>query len=216
MPRANILERRGKNSMSTPADVLPLDAVGAIARCRYLVLQRADELLRDQSSAPMVQQADTLPGVSALLMTSLEELKVAEEELRVQNSVLESQRATVDQRVRHYRQLFLFAPAPAFITDIYGTIQEANLDATKLFRREARFLERKPLVTLLCAEYREEFRRQISRLPAGEGVRDWRLMINRMGDVPLEAHAAVRLVPDIGETGSGVLYWMLTVSKQTD
>jgi len=80
--------------MSTPADVLPLDAVGAIARCRYLVLQRADELLRDQSSAPKVQQADTLPGVSALLMTSLEELKVAEEELRVQNSVLESQRSS--------------------------------------------------------------------------------------------------------------------------
>ena len=96
--------------MSTPAEVLPLDAVGAIARCRYFVLQRADELLRDQSSISAVEQADTLPGVSALLMTSLEELKVAEEELRVQNSMLESQRATVDQRIRHYRQLFLFAP----------------------------------------------------------------------------------------------------------
>ena len=37
-------------------------------------------------------------------------------------------------------------------------------------------------------------------------------MIKRIGDMSLEAHATVRLVPDIGETGSGLLYWMLNVS----
>lgn len=202
--------------MSTPADVLPLDAVDAIARCRYFVLKRADELLQDQSAIPVVERADMLPGVSALLMTSLEELKVAEEELRVQNATLEAQRATVDERVRHYRQLFLYTPSPTFITDIYGTIQEANLDAANLFRREARLLERKPLVMLLSPEYREEFRKQISRLPVDEGVRDWRLLFKRVGDVPLEVRATVRLVPEIGETGSGVLYWMLTVPQQPE
>jgi hypothetical protein len=35
-----------------------------------------------------------------------------------------------------------------------------------------------------------------------------------MGDLPLRVHAMVRLVPDIGHTGSGVLYWMLTVPTQ--
>ena len=119
--------------MSTPVDVLPLDNVGAIARCRHFVLKRANELLRDQSGIPVVERADTLPGVSGLLMTSLEALKVAEEELRVQNTLIESQRAATDNRVRHYRQLFLYAPSPTFITDIYGTIQEANLEAARFF-----------------------------------------------------------------------------------
>src|SRR5437868_341739 len=109
--------------MTTPLGIEPMETIGAIARCRYIVLKRADEILRDQSGVPVTERADALPGVSALLMTSLEELKVAEEELRVQNSVLEAQRATVDDRVRHYRQLFMYAPCPTLITDIYATIQ---------------------------------------------------------------------------------------------
>jgi len=51
-------------------------------------------------------------------------------------------------------------------------------------------------------------------MPAGDGIRDWRLVVKRMGDLPLRVHAMVRLVPDIGHTGSGVLYWMLTVPTQ--
>jgi PAS domain S-box-containing protein len=199
--------------MSTPFEVLPTDAIGAIARCRYIVLKRADELLRNESAIPVVERANAAPIVSALLMTSLEELKVAEEELRVQNSMLEAQRAAVDERVRHYRQLFLYSPAPTLITDLYGTIREVNLAAANLFRREARYLERKPLGLLLASEYREEFRRQLSRVTIGEGVRDWRLVIKRLGDLPLEAHAMVQLVPGIGETGSGMLYWQLDVSE---
>jgi len=200
--------------MAIPSDAFPTDTVEAIARCRYTVLRRADEILRDEPGIPVVQRADALPGVSALLVTSLEELKVAEEELRVQNNALEAQRAAVDERVRHYRQLFLFSPAPTFVTDLYGTIQEANLAAAELFRREASHLDGKPLVTLLASEYREEFRRQLTRMPAGDGIRDWRLVVKRMGDLPLRVHAMVRLVPGIGHTGSGVLYWMLTVPTQ--
>ena len=193
-----------------------METIGAIARCRYIILKRADEILGDHSGIAAAEPADTLPSVSALLITSLEELKVAEEELRVQNAMLEEQRAAVDERVRHYRQLFLYSPAPAFVTDVYGTILEVNLAAANLLRREARHLERKPLVALLAGEHRDEFRRQLPRVLAGEGVRDWRLVIRRLGDVPLEVHASVRLVPAIGATGSGVLYWMLNVVDRAD
>jgi PAS domain S-box-containing protein len=176
-----------------------------------MVLKRADEILNDQPGVPVAEQADVVPNLSALLMISLEELKVAEDELRAQNATLETQRVAINDRVRHYRQLFMYSPAPAFVTDVYGTIQEANLAAANLFRREAPYLERTPLVTLLAPEHREEFRRQLPRMTVGEGVRDWRLVIKRMGDVPLETRAMVQLVPEIGQTGSGVLYWMLTV-----
>jgi PAS domain S-box-containing protein len=196
--------------MTTPSEVLPVDTVGAIARARYMVLKRADEILNDQPVS-VTERADVVPNLSALLMISLEELKVAEEELRVQNATLETQRVAVNDKVRHYRQLFMYSPAPTFVTDVYGTIQEANLAAAQLFRREAPHLEGKPLVTLLAPEYREEFKRQLPRMTAGDGVRDWQLVIKRIGDVPLEARAMVQLVPEIGHTGSGVLYWMLTI-----
>jgi PAS domain S-box-containing protein len=202
--------------MTTPRNVEPIDTVGAIARCRYIVLRRAGEILGDEPEATLAARADALTSVSALLMTSLEELKVAEEELRLQNAMLEAQRAEVDQRVRHYRQMFLHSPAPAFVTDIYGSIQEVNIAAANLFRREARFLERKPLAAMLGADFREEFRRQLSRVTAAEDVRDWRLVIKRVGDVPLEANASVKLVPDIGATGAGLLYWQLSVRDCTN
>jgi PAS domain S-box-containing protein len=200
--------------MTIPTGVETADTIGAIARCRYVVLKRADELLREVPDSAGAR-AERLPGVSGLLMTSLEELKVAEEELRLQNAVLEAQRAAVDERVRYYRQLFLHLPAPAFITDVYATIREANLAATALFRREARFLEQKPLATLLANGYREEFRQQLSRVSADQGVRDWRLVLKRVGDVPVEAHATVSLVPDVGLTHAGLLYWVLTVTPTT-
>lgn len=201
--------------MTTPSEVLPVDTVGAIARARYMVLKRADEILNEQP-VPVTERPDVVPNLSALLMISLEELKVAEEELRVQNATIETQRVATNDKVRHYRQLFMHSPAPTFVTDVYGTIQEANLAAEKLFRREAPNLERKPLVTLLAPEYREEFKRQLPRMTTGDGVRDWRLVIKRMGDVPLEARAMVQLVPEIGQTGSGVLYWMLTISGEPE
>lgn len=202
--------------MTTPHDLEPMETIGAIARARYVVLKRAEEILGDQPGNPTVERADAVPNLSGLLMTSLEALKLAEEELRLQNSALETHRASADDRVRHYRQLFLYSPAPAFVTDIYGTIREVNRAGARLFRREARQLERKPLVDLLAPEHREEFRRQLPRATAGDSVRDWRLVIKRMGDVPLEAHATVQLVPEIGPTGSGVLYWMLSVADRSE
>jgi len=176
-----------------------------------MVLKRADEILNDQPGISAPERAGALPDLSALLMISLEELKAAEDELRVQSASFEHHRATSNERIRHYQQLFMHSPEPTFVTDVYGTIQEANMAAANLFRRESPNLERKPLVSLLAPEHREEFRRQLPRMTEGDGVRDWRLVIKRMGDVPLETRARVRLVPGIGHTGSGVLYWMLTV-----
>jgi len=202
--------------MSVPSAVeQPLDTIGAIARCRYHVLKRADELLGEMPEA-VDDREDRLPGISGLLMTSLEELKVAEEELRAQNIMLESQRAAVDERVRHYRQLFLYLPTPAFITDVYATIREANLAAGSLFRREAAHLERKPLAALLANEYREEFRRQLGRAAAGDGVRDWRLVMKRVGDVPIEVHATVARIPGIDPTETSLMYWLLTPHGSDD
>jgi PAS domain-containing protein len=191
------------------------DTLEALVHCRRTVLQRATALMDGPADIPFVERFDAIPSLSALLTTSLEELKVAEEELREQNEKLLAQRAATEEHTRYYRLLFQCVPAPAFVTDFYGTIQESNLAAAKLFRREADHLERKPLAALLSPDRREPFRRQLTLIANMEdGVRDWPLLMQRVGDVPILVHAAVTVVPGVGATKSGLLYWLLHVPNE--
>jgi PAS domain S-box-containing protein len=193
------------------------DTLEALVHCRRTVLKRAMTLMEEPADIPFAERIDAIPSLSALLTTSLEELKVAEEELRDQNEKLIAQRMATEEHTRYYRQLFVHSPAPAFVTDFYGTIQENNLAAAKLFRREAKHLERKPLAALLAPERREAFRRQLTLMSKTvEGVRDWVLVMQRVGDVAVTVHAAVEVVPDVGATRSGLLYWMLHVPAGND
>jgi PAS domain S-box-containing protein len=186
------------------------DTLEALVHCRRTVLKRAMTLMEEPADIPFAERIDAIPSLSALLTTSLEELKVAEEELRNQNEKLIAQRMATEEQTRYYRQLFLHSPAPAFVTDFYGTIQESNLAAARLFRREASHLERKPLAALLAPERREAFRRQLTLISKTvDGVRDWQLVMQRVGDLPVTVHAAVEVVPEVGATRSGLLYWML-------
>jgi len=198
--------------MST-SDSSSADIVMSLSRGRYAVMARANALLTNpQSTADGVAGAD-VQAVSGLLMTALEELKVAEEELRIQNATLEAQRAGVDDRTRHYRQLFLDAPVAGLLTDIYGTIVEANAEAAAMLRRETRHLERKPLAALVPMETRDSFRQQFARLSPDDGVQGWRFAVTRAGHIPLQVHATVKLIPGIGPTRSGLLYWALRESE---
>jgi PAS domain-containing protein len=186
--------------------------IGALAQCRQTVLRRAHELIGGDGDTAVAPEtlADATPGVAGLLMASLEELKVAEEELREQNALLAAGRAHEDHERFHYQQLFLLAPAPALVTDRYATILEANIAASTLFRREAQHLARKPMGALLHPAERERFRTQLSRVQSDSRITDWRLVLNRVGDVPIEVRAAVSFIMGLGPTGAGLLYWMLT------
>jgi len=192
------------------------EMVTVLARCRYGMLERANALLNDPAPQPQDESSEPLPGVASLLMTALEELKVAEEELRAQNARLEAQRADVDQRVRYLQQLFLYTPAPAIITDVYASIREVNRAAARLLRRDAKFIDGKPIAALMPATRREEFRRQLERAVVAGEVRDWRIVLNRTGDLPVDLHAQVSLVPGVGETGRGMLYWLLRAADTPD
>ncbi len=183
--------------------------IDALARCRQTVLARAARVLDTDAPPSEADGRETLRNIMGLLMTSLEGLKVAEEELREQNDRLREQRASVNDRLRHYRSLFLASPMPSIITDMYASMLEMNYAATELFRREARHLERKPLVTLVAPESRDTFRRQLLNFPIDETTRAWPIVLQRTGDVPIPVPAIVRRVSGLGPTQSGVLYWVL-------
>jgi hypothetical protein len=49
-----------------------------------------------------------------------------------------------------------------------------------------------------------------------DGVRNWPLVMQRVGDVPINVHAAVEVVPNVGATKSGLLYWMLHTNGESE
>ena len=185
----------------------------ALVRCRQVVLTRTNDVLNGIGSRSSCEDSETVQALTGLLMTSLEELKVAEEELREQNAALMEIRAANDQRAHHYRQLFLHLPAPALVTDMFASVIEANHAAEHLLRRESDRLERKPLATLLDPKSRADFRTRLNRLVTCEDSRRLTLTLNRYGDTPIDVDAVVSIVPDLGQMRSSALFWLFTPSQ---
>jgi PAS domain S-box-containing protein len=196
-------------------DIDATDTLSALTYCRRMVLQRASTLLDQPQDLPVAEQAEVLPNVSALLMTSLEELKVAEEELRDQADRLAAQQAAMDDAVRHYRSIFQNAPLPVVLTDRYGTIQDVNVAAAGLLRRDAHYLHRKPLAALVTAPSRDKFRVQLAMMTE-DRPREWHLELRRNGDVSVDVWATVGFVPEVGPNGSGLLCWMVHPQRVED
>lgn len=190
-------------------DIDAIDTLSALTYCRRIVLQRASTLLDGPAgNVPVRDQTEAFQNASALLMTSLEELRVAEEELREQGERLANQQAAMDDAVRHYRQVFQHAPLPVILTDRYGTIHEANVAAAQLFRRDPHYLHRKPLAALVTMPSRDQFRVQLAMMTEDRS-REWRLELRRHGEVAVEVSATVGFVPDLGPNRSGLLCWMV-------
>src|SRR5438132_1367936 len=100
---------------------------------------RIDELAqyRPANAGPEFMSDELLQD----LHTSLEELLVADEELRQQqttlleqNQELNASRRAIERERERYRELFEFAPDGYVITSPDGTIREANRAAAQLFR----------------------------------------------------------------------------------
>lgn len=194
----------------------PTTTLDALVRCRQVVMTRTNDVLTASALSSPRQDGDSVQALTGLLMTSLEELKVAEEELRGKNTALAELKAAGDRKVHHYRQLFMHIPAPALLTDTHATILESNLAAEHLLRRDAGHLERKPLAALLHPNSRIDFRARLERLVASEDSRRVCLTLNRYGNTPIDVDATVSIVPDVGPTCSSALFWLFTTCQPTE
>jgi PAS domain S-box-containing protein len=128
----------------------------------------------------------------------LEELRVSEEELRVQAEQLAmAQVQTIRERQR-YLDLFEGAPVPYLITDSAGTIRQVNQAAAVLLHCPQDRLRGKPLATFIPLEMRPHFRRQLQQ-------------INHARDV---TQVALRLSPRLG--GERTLVGTVGVARDGD
>jgi PAS domain S-box-containing protein len=195
-----------------PKDQETLNAPTALlARFRQTALKQTTEILLNPAAADDAEyKATAFPRVAAILASSLEELRVIEEELDEQSAALAERQHEVENRLDYERRLFDLAPAALLVTDMVGAISDANRAARTLLGSEDWQLERKPIVTFVGETDRKSFRAELSRVAVTQGAADWRFRVTRRRDVPLLVSATVNVVARANRyCGAPGLFWCL-------
>jgi PAS domain S-box-containing protein len=112
------------------------------------------------------------------LLATIEELRLADEELRIQSEVLADSRDALDQERIRFRELFDFAPDAYLITDLYGTIREANVAASRLLGVDPKLLVGKPLPSFFEDAARKQFPHQLDQLSDRNRLDDWEMWVH--------------------------------------
>lgn len=164
------------------------------------VLQTRGEILSgpevgSQRVIGTVQDITERVRVEEDLRNLVKGLHVAEEDLRAQNEALiKTQRRLAKERKR-YQDLFEFSPDGQLVTDVNGTIREANRAIESLLRVREDFLIGKPLTVFIAEEERQTFYAMLNQLKSGEKVRGWESLVRlRNGELlPVALIAAATL-----------------------
>lgn len=183
--------------------------ITSFAQHRQMLLKHTSELLCGDDSLVRQPDRDREAQLSALLVSSLEELKVAEEELVERTEALADLRNELQHRVRGTYELFDLAPACLLVTDIYGTILDVNHAFEQLLKRDRGVLERQPMSRFIAADGRRNFRDELGRVLATDGVDDWRLQILRPTASALMVSATIRVVKPATAGGLQRLFWSI-------
>ena len=170
------------------------ELIATFAQQRQVLLRHTAEVLCPEPSRSASKPSSREAQLSAILVSSLEELKVAEEELTERIAVLAELRDDLERRVRGARQLFDLAPACLLVSDVQGQILDANRSCQMMLKRDSPMLERQPLARFIPSDERRSFRDGLARILSTEGVSDWRFVLSRPTDAPVPVTAAVRVV----------------------
>ncbi len=172
--------------------------------------------LYQSANATLVPSPELLPVALMELGVASEELHVAMEELARQNEALLAARNCTEAERQRYQDLFEFAPDAYLVTDLGGTIWEANQAAVTLLLRQPRFLVGKPLTSLVTIDDRPAFRAKLSQLTYCDHVETC-VRLQRSSGV-FEAMLTVDVIRHSTD-GLPILRWLVrdaTESKQTD
>ncbi|MDB4884685.1 MAG: sensor signal transduction histidine kinase [Gemmatimonadetes bacterium] len=122
----------------------------------------------------------------------MEELSVAEEELRVQHDEVVRVNALLAAEQRRYRELFDLAPDAYLVTDLAGGIDEANVAASTLLAVDPARLRRKPLISYVVEPGRRAFRHRLDAIASSGTQASMHLVLRGRGQrlVDIDAHIA--------------------------
>jgi len=140
---------------------------------------------RDARRSPRNQVATTEIADAPLrrderedLISAFEELRLADEELRAESEALAVTSDELDRERRKFRELFEFAPDAYFVTDLYGTIREANVAAGRLLGLDPKILVGKLLPSFFEESARRQYPQQLDVLCDRDRLDDWEMWLN--------------------------------------
>ena len=148
------------------------------------------------------------------LRSALEQLAVAEEELRQQNDELIQSRYAAEVDRQRYETLFQSAPEAYLVTDIYGKIGEVNGTATALFRLPPERVIGRPIFNFVPMAARRRIRVAIATaLRTSEVLHEvFPVLVANSSPRDVEASVTLRLI-----VGERALTWMLRdVTEQAE
>ena len=134
-----------------------IEAGGQDFADRLEAVRRRVETIRGQEKGRTRQQ------VYDELLGAVDDLRLAEQEMREQNERLAESHNTVVEERRRYQQLFQFAPDAYLLTDLHGIVREANSSAARLLGDEPRFMVGKALVAFVALDDRARVRAELGR-----------------------------------------------------
>src|SRR5579859_288797 len=155
---------------------------------RLAALQERLDTLRARVGEPVSPE---LTQALAELSVSMEELRVAGEELHRQSEAMAEAEAEA-QRDRHrYEELFEQAPDGYIVTTRLGIITAVNHAAAELLRRTPQQLAHKPIFLYLERSTAREFRRTLLHLPATGFAANFEDRLRPIGGEPVDVEFAI-------------------------
>ena len=130
------------------------------------------------------------------LEATMEELRVAVEELRRTNEALLDSRVEVEAERRRCRDLFDLAPDAYLVTDLSGVVREANRAALIQLQIDSHFLIGKPFFVFLPPEDRPGFRAEVAKLRDEPGTSEFDVRLKPRRLPSFDASIRVAVVRD--------------------
>ncbi|XWK87126.1 MAG: PAS domain-containing sensor histidine kinase [Phormidium sp.] len=163
-------------------------------------------IFAEETSSPaekllLKESLDELGNTLQELQCALEEMRLKNEELAVNQLLLEGER-------QRYQELFDFTPHAYLVTDNSGVISEANQAAGRLLGVRCDRLIGKPLIVFLSETERRNFHNHLTQLKTSKLTQEWELEIKRRNQQSLPA--ACIAVPILDNYGNMMgLRWQI-------
>src|SRR5262245_22661384 len=177
--------------------------------------QRSEEIRRRASADPAAA-AEMLPEATQELETALEELTASWDDLLAQSEELAGTRALLEDERRRYQDLFDFAPDAYLVTDLAGTVREANRAAAGVLGLAQEFLKGTSLVRFVAAEARAAFQDLLARVGTDGARREWEGRFCTRKKAAFDAALTVAPISDSRGKPSGLRWLIRDVTGQKD
>lgn len=158
--------------------------------------QRTDALCKTLKAGSQPESNQLLMDFLEELHVALEELEVAQEELCHQHAKLLATQRSLENERQRYRDLFEFAPDGYLVTDLFGTVREANQAIATLLKIRVDRLMGKPITNFVLEENRRAFRTILNELPMLNRIQEWEVKLRNREEAILDVAITVETVRD--------------------